>query len=259
MTKAPPCPDGFSLEGRCALVTGGSSGIGAAIAELFARHGASVVVCHHRDGERARALCSRLEGSGAGIWQFDCDVSDGDRVASLASFAERTAGRVDIVVNSAGIGGALVHFEEMQPAVWDRMLDVHLRGTMLVTRAFFAPMMARRWGRVINISSQLARKGAVGHTHYCAAKAGIEGFTRALAHEGAPHGVLVNAIAPGPVETPLLLSLPEEWRQNKRRELPLGRLGGAGEIAPTALLLASAAGGFYVGQVLSPNGGDVMP
>lgn len=259
MTKALPHPDGFSLEGRCALVTGGSSGIGAAIAELFLRHGASVIICHHRDGERAEALCRRLERAGARIWQFDCDVSDEGQVASLAGFAERTAGQVDIVVNCAGIGGALVHFEEMQPATWDRMLNVHLRGTMLVTRAFFAPMKARRWGRVINVSSQLARKGAAGHTHYCAAKAGVEGFTRALAHEGAPHGVLVNAIAPGPVETPLLLSLPEEWRQNKRKELPLGRLGSSDEIAPTALLLASAAGDFYVGQVLSPNGGDVMP
>jgi 3-oxoacyl-[acyl-carrier protein] reductase len=119
-------------------------------------------------------------------------------------------------------------------------------------------MVERRWGRVINVASQLAYKGAPGLAHYCAAKAGIVGFTRALSYEGAPHNVMVNAIAPGPVETDLLMGLSDAWRAMKQAQLPVGRFGRVEEIAPTALLLASDAGAFYSGQTLSPNGGDVM-
>jgi 3-oxoacyl-[acyl-carrier protein] reductase len=138
------------------------------------------------------------------------------------------------------------------------MIGVHLRGTFLVTRLFFSGMVERGWGRIINISSQLAYKGAPGLAHYCAAKAGIVGFTRALSYEGAPHGVCVNSIAPGPIETALLAGLSDEWRVRKKAELPAGRFGTVDEIAPTALLLASDAGSYYIGQTLSPNGGDVM-
>ena len=128
----------------------------------------------------------------------------------------------------------------------------------LVTHAFFGKMIERSYGRVINFASQLAYKGAPGLAHYCAAKAGIVGFTRALSYEGAPHGVMVNSIAPGPVETELLRGLSEEWRAMKKAQLPIGRFGTVDEIAPTVLMLASEAGAFYVGQTLSPNGGDVM-
>ena len=147
---------------------------------------------------------------------------------------------------------------DMSVAAWDRMINVHLRSTFLVTRAFFGGMVNRRYGRVINISSQLAYKGAPRLAHYCAAKAGIIGFTRALAREGAPYGVLVNAVGPGPVETELLAEMSQDWRTAKQKELPLGRFGRPLEIAPTVLLLASEAGSYYVGQTLSPNGGDVM-
>jgi 3-oxoacyl-[acyl-carrier protein] reductase len=119
-------------------------------------------------------------------------------------------------------------------------------------------MRARRWGRIINIASQLAYKGAPGLVHYCASKAGVLGLTRALALELASEGVLVNAIAPGLVDTRLNDSLTPEWRRRKLADIPLGRLGSAGEIAPTAVLLASADGDYYVGQTLSPNGGDVF-
>ena len=161
------------------------------------------------------------------------------------------------MVNCAGIGGDKP-FAEISIGDWDRMLNVHLRGTFLVTRAFFPEMVERRWGRIINVASQLAYKGAPGLVHYCAAKAGVVGFTRALSYEGAPHNVMVNAIAPGPVETDLLMGLSDEWRAMKQAQLPVGRFGRVEEIAPTALLLASEAGAFYSGQTLSPNGGDVM-
>ena len=129
---------------------------------------------------------------------------------------------------------------------------------MLVTRSFFAAMLERQYGRIINVASQLAYKGAPGLAHYCAAKAGVVGFTRALAYEGASHNVMVNAIAPGPVDTELLRNHSAEWLEAKKAQLPVGRFGQVGEIAPTALLLASGAGAFYAGQTLSPNGGDVM-
>lgn len=247
----------FSLSGKKAVVTGGSRGIGSGIVRIFAEYGAQVVFCHLGDGERAAVMQDKLAQEGSTVHALECDVSDEDSVAKMAQAARETLGQVDIVVNCAGIAGDKP-FTEITVADWDRMIGVHLRGTFLVSRSFFSDMVARRSGRIISIASQLAYKGAPGLTHYCAAKAGIVGFTRALSYEGAPHGVLVNAIAPGPVETDLLMGLSDEWREMKQKELPIGRFGKIDEIAPTALLLASEAGSFYIGQTLSPNGGDVM-
>lgn len=247
----------FDLTGRTAVVTGGSRGIGAEIVRTFARHGARVRFCHVDDETRAAALSEELGGEGHDVAGTVCDVSDEAAVAALKTWAEAELGAVDIVVNCAGIGGDCA-FEDITVAAWDRMIGVHLRGTFLVTHAFFGGMMARGSGRVINFASQLAYKGAPLLAHYCAAKAGIVGFTRALSYEGAPRGVLVNAIAPGPVETELLFGLSQEWLDMKQKELPIRRFGLPHEIAPTALLLASDAGSYYVGQTLSPNGGDVM-
>ena len=149
-------------------------------------------------------------------------------------------------------------FEAIRPDSLDRMLDVHVKASFRASQQVYPGMRERRWGRIINITSQLAYKGAPGLTHYCAAKAALIGFTRALAHEAAPHNVLVNAIAPGPIDTRLYDTLSEEYRAWTRAQLPLGRFGKPDEIAPTAVLLASSDGDYYVGQTLSPNGGDVM-
>jgi 3-oxoacyl-[acyl-carrier protein] reductase len=247
----------FTLAGRKALVTGGGRGIGAAIVDLFARYGAAVAFCDLGEKAEIDALESRSDAGTHVPFGVACDVADEESVARMTRAVEERLGPVDILVNAAGIGGD-TDFTELTTAQWDRMIAVHLRGTFLVTHYFFSGMVERRFGRIINISSQLAFKGAPGLAHYCAAKAGVVGFTRALAYEGAPHGVLVNAIAPGPVETALLHGLSVEWRAMKQAQLPIGRFGEVGEIAPTALLLASAAGSYYVGQTLSPNGGDVM-
>lgn len=249
--------DPFSLAGRAALVTGGSRGIGAAIVETLAAHGARGAFCHLGDHQRAAELTDRLSQRGFHCLGIECDVADETEVRKLGRWALGELGRVDILVNCAGVGGG-APFLDLGVAAWDRMIAVHLRGTFLVTRTFFGAMVERRNGRVINIASQLAFNGASGLAHYCAAKAGIVGFTRALAREGAPHGVLVNAIAPGPVETDLIREMSQEWRDAKKKELPIGRFADPNEIAPTALLLASNAGAYYVGQTLSPNGGDVM-
>lgn len=247
----------FSLEGRRALVTGGSRGLGADIVKLFAEQGAQVGYCQYGDDENAHNLAEKMARQGLPVVHTRCNVADETSVDSLGEWALEQLGGVDILVNCAGIGGDL-KFHELSIEAFDQMIAVHLRGTFLVTRQFFQGMINRRWGRVINFSSQLAFKGAPGQSHYCAAKGGIVGFTRALAYEGAPYGVTVNAIAPGPVETDMLMGLSDEWRDMKQAELPIGRFGFPREIAPTALLLASEAGSFYVGQNLSPNGGDVM-
>lgn len=247
----------FSLAGHTALITGGSRGIGAAIVKLFADQGAVVGFCQFGDDANAEALARQLNARDLTVSHTVCDVSQEDQVEQLAAWSRKTLGHVDILVNCAGIGGDLL-FEDVTVDAFDKMIGVHLRGTFLVTRQFYPAMRERGWGRIINFSSQLAYKGAPGQSHYCAAKAGIVGFTRALAYEAAPNGVTVNSIAPGPVETDMLMGLSDGWRAMKQAQLPIGRFGHVDEIAPTALLLASNAGSFYVGQTLSPNGGDVL-
>jgi 3-oxoacyl-[acyl-carrier protein] reductase len=248
---------GTRLNGRVALITGGSRGIGAAIVRAFAAEGCEVAFCHVGDEGRAGHIVSEVEAVGCRVYAAPCDVVDETAVIGFVSDVRRRLGHVDILVNNAGISGELP-FECITPAIFDRMIAVHLRGTFLMTWACYPEMKARGSGRIINITSQLAYKGAPGLVHYCAAKAGIVGLTRALSREAAPHGVLVNAIAPGPIETDLMAELSDSWKESKRQELPLRRFGTPEEIAPTAVLLASEDGDYYVGQTLSPNGGDVM-
>lgn len=243
-----------ALAGRVALVVGGASGIGRAIAEAFVQEGARTVV-GDRSGEQATVVASALGACAS----FAMDVTDPPSVEASVRAMEADVGPVDVLVNAAGILTESP-FTQMSLQRWQETLDVDLTGVFTCCRAVVPGMMERRWGRVINIASQLGIKGGRGLTHYSAAKAGVLGFTKALALEVAPHGVLVNAIAPGPVDTPMVEGISEDWKAAKRQELPLGRFGVPAEIAPTAVLLASDPGGnLYVGQTLGPNSGDVMP
>jgi 3-oxoacyl-[acyl-carrier protein] reductase len=242
------------LAGRTALVTGGASGIGRAIAEAFLAAGAGVVVLDREPGVAGTA--AEELGATSGV---AADVSDEAAVRRAVADAEAALGRIDVLVNAAGIltQAPLV---EMSLAQWQQTIDVDLTGVFLLCRAVVPGMVDRGFGRVVNIASQLAIKGGTSLTHYSAAKAGVLGLTKALALEVAPHGVLVNAIAPGPVETPLVDGISADWKRAKQAELPLGRFGRPEEVAPTAVLLASSPGGdLYVGQTLGPNSGDVMP
>lgn len=225
------------LAGRRVLVVGGGSGIGAAIAEAFRAEDSAVVTADLRGAD------------------LHVDVTD---EASAAAMAE-AAGPIDVLVNSAGIL-TQARLVDMSLAQWRQTIDVDLTGVFLSCRYVVPGMVARGWGRVINIASQLGLKGGVDLTHYSAAKAGVIGLTKSLALEVARAGVLVNAIAPGPIETPLVEGITEDWKAAKQAELPLGRFGVPAEVAPTAVLLASDPGGnLYVGQTLGPNSGDVMP
>lgn len=245
------------LEGRVAIVTGGASGIGAGIAVAFAREGADVIVADRVcEADASRVLEGIARHGRQGVF-VRTDVADEDSVAALAATAAARFEAVDILVNNAGIFTESL-LENMSVAEWDRVLGTNLRGTFLCTRAFLNPMLERGFGRIINIASQLGQIGGGSVAHYSASKAGIIGLTKALAREVAKRGVLVNAIAPGPIETPLLDSETQQWRSAKLAELPIGRFGAVDEVTPTAVLLASADGSYYVGQTLGPNGGDVM-
>ena len=243
-----------ALQDRVAVVVGGASGIGASIARAFSSEGAVVIVAD-RDAEAASGASKDVAAAGSATM----DVRDFESIQAAVSGVLDRYGQIDVLVNSAGIltESPLV---EMSPHQWQETIDVDLTGVFLCCRAVVPHMVARQSGRVINIASQLGIKGGRGLTHYSAAKAGVIGLTKALALEVAEHGVLVNAIAPGPIETPLVAGISEDWKVAKRAELPLGRFGTPDEVAPTAVLLASDPGGnLFVGQTLGPNSGDVMP
>jgi 3-oxoacyl-[acyl-carrier protein] reductase len=246
------------LEGKVAVITGGGSGIGAAIALLFAQQGAEVALLD-RDKQNVEAAADEARAFGGRSVALIVDVTDGESVRQVMDDITTQFGGIDILVSAAGILDE-TPLLEMTEATFDKTVAVDLKGVFLAARWAVPHMLERGGGRIINIASQLGIKGGVGLTHYVAAKAGVIGMTKAMALELAEHNILVNAIAPGPIFTPLIEGLSEEWKAAKQAELPIGRFGQAHEVAPTALLLASSPGGdLYTGQTLGPNSGDVMP
>lgn len=241
------------LDGKRALVTGAASGIGFAIATAFVEAGAVVTAadCNPEVVGFAAAM-------GAQRGRI-LDVTAESAVDALVSDIVADDGGLDILVCSHGILTQSAT-ADMSTERWQQTIDVDLTGVFLLNRAALRPMLEQRSGRIINIASQLAIKGGVSLAHYAAAKAGVIALTKSIALETAEKGVLANAIAPGPIDTPMVAGIDEGWKRGKRAELPLGRFGTPDEIAPTAVLLASEPGGnLYVGQVLGPNSGDVMP
>jgi 2-hydroxycyclohexanecarboxyl-CoA dehydrogenase len=246
----------MSLQGRNALVTGGASGIGRAIALRLATDGADVAVLDLRL-DAARAVADEIARTGRRAVAVEVDVADAASVMHAVAAARSALGSIHVLVNSAGIAD-FVAFGDLDEERWRRMLSVHLDGTYRVTRAVFADMTAAGWGRIVNVASAAALNGGgPGLAHYAAAKAGIIGFTKALAHELGPSGVTVNAIAPGLIDTPLIrgAGAPEGLYDAAIARLPVRRIGQPLDIAAACAYLASDEGGFCTGQVLSPNGG----
>jgi 3-oxoacyl-[acyl-carrier protein] reductase len=243
----------LDLTGKVALVTGGTRGIGHDICKAFLDAGAKVALCS-RDGAAAEKTASEF---GEGARGYACDVGVAAQVEAFAKSVEKDFGRIDVLVNNAGFTKDTLLFL-MTEADWDSVVDTNLKGTFLMTKYAARGMIKRRWGRVINITSVVGLNGNKGQSNYSASKAGVIGFTKSVAKELASRNVLVNAIAPGYIETELTKGISEEAKKYFQDNIPLGRLGQGSDIASAVLFLASDLASYITGQVLVVDGGMVM-
>ncbi len=243
------------LDGQVAVVTGASRGIGKAIALALASEGAKLVINYARSSEAADAVVKEIEAMGGEAIALQADVSQEDQVDALVKGTKEKFDRIDILVNNAGItkDGLLLR---MKPDAWNAVIDLNLTGVYLCTRAISKLMLKQRSGRIVNISSIVGEMGNPGQANYAAAKAGVIGFTKAVAKEVASRGITVNAVAPGFIETDMTHGLDSE---ELLKFIPLSRLGQADEVAGAVRFLAADPAAAYItGQVLNVDGGMVM-
>lgn len=243
------------LDGKTVVVTGAASGIGLATAEAMASAGASVVLAD-LSAEKGSAEAQRLRAAG-----FDArfEAVDVASATSVSDFASRVLanGDVHVLVNGAGWGKAQA-FMDNEPEFWDRVVDINLMGPIRLARAFLGPMMERKAGKVVNVSSDAGRVGSSGETVYSGAKGGLISFTKGLAREMARFSINVNCVCPGPTETPMLMAVPERHREAFLRAIPMKRFGKPSDVADAILFLASDRSDYITGQVLSVSGGLTM-
>jgi 3-oxoacyl-[acyl-carrier protein] reductase len=246
--------DSLSLEGRVAMVTGGSRGIGRGIVDVLAERGAAVAFSFREREEPAREVEAALRAAGHKVWTGPCDVRDPQAVSTFVEQAVSALGPIDILVNNAGVSRD-AHVMFLDRARWDEVLDVNLNAAYHTVRAVVRGMLVRRWGRIINVSSPSARVPLAGQTAYAASKAGLEGFTRALSKDLAGKGVLANAVAPGLIETDMLEQMPPDVRTASLKAVALGRAGTPREVGALVAFLASDAATYITGQIISVDGG----
>ncbi len=247
----------LSLENKVAVVTGGSRGIGRAIALEFAARGAAVVVNYHKSLEAAEEVVRQIQSAGGKAAAFQADVSDFKQAEALVKFAIETFGDLHILVNNAGITRDQL-IMMMPESDWDAVINANLKSVFNCSKAAVKHMMRKRAGRIINIASVAGQMGNPGQTNYSASKAGQIGFTKALAREVAARNITVNAIAPGFVDTEILNAMPSETLEAALKMVPLGRKGKPEEIAYAAAFLASEQAAYITGQTLGIDGGMAM-
>ncbi len=247
----------LALENKVALITGGSRGIGRAIALEFAARGAAVVVNYHKSPEAADEVVKKVQEAGGKATAMQADVSDFKQADALVKFAIETFGDLSILVNNAGITRDQL-IMMMPEADWDAVLDTNLKSTFNCSKAAVKHMMRKRTGRIINIASVAGQMGNPGQTNYSASKGGQIAFTKALAREVAARNITVNAIAPGFIDTEILDAMNPDTLEAALKMVPLGRKGKPEEIAYAAAFLASDEAAFITGQVLGVDGGMAM-
>ena len=245
--------EGKTLAGKVAIVTGGTRGIGLAIARLLAEDGASVVVSG-RDAARLDAAVKELESLGAPAMAVAADAAKREDADRLVEATRERFGRIDVLVNNAGITRDQL-LVRMKDDDWDQVLDTNLRGVFLMTRAVGKVMMRQKSGRIINIASTAGAMGNPGQVNYSAAKAGVIGLTKAAGRELAHWNILVNAVAPGLIETDMAASIPAEAREAMLQQIPLKRSGQGREVAEVVRFLAGDGASYITGQTIHVNGG----
>jgi 3-oxoacyl-[acyl-carrier protein] reductase len=244
------------LEGRIALVTGASQGIGRACALALAASGATVALAARNEGKLAE-VAAEIEAAGGKAAAFALDVASEESIKAGAKAILERFGKVEILVNNAGITRDDLVLR-MKRSDWDDVIATNLTGAFLLTQAILRPMLKNRWGRIVNISSVVGRTGQAGQVNYAATKAGLIGMTQSLAREVAARGITVNAVAPGYIETPMTAVLTPEQTAAMMAAIPLGRAGTDADIAHAVLYLASEGAGYVTGAVLDVNGGMFM-
>jgi 3-oxoacyl-[acyl-carrier protein] reductase len=243
--------------GRLAIVTGGTRGIGRAIALRLAAEGADVAVSYRSNDDAAEETAEAVRAAGVKCEVFKGDAASPEDVQALFKGVSDLFGRVDILVNNAGITRDNIMMR-MKQEEFDDVLRTNLGGTYLCTRAALRPMVRARWGRIVNVSSVVGLVGNAGQANYAASKAGIIGFTKSVAREVAQRRITANAVAPGYVETELTGSLPEDVKDGIRSQVPMGRFGEAEEVAEVVAFLAGEGAGYVTGQTIAVDGGMTM-
>ena len=243
------------LTGRVAFVTGASRGIGRMIARRLASAGASVAACARE--RHAEPVVTEIIEAGGVAEALSLDVADAASVTAAVGMAFKTFGRIDILVNNAGIVRDQLTLR-MKPEEWEAVLTTNLTGAFTCARAVLPKMFKQRFGRVINITSVVGQSGNAGQANYAASKAGLIGFTKALAREMATRGITVNAVAPGMIETDMTVSLGKQAREALAAQIPVGRFGTGNDVAAAVCFLASDEASYITGQVLGVNGGMYM-
>lgn len=245
-----------SLEGRTALITGASQGIGRACALTLAKAGARVALAA-RNEAKLREVAAEIKGAGGTAEVFAIDMASEEQIKGGAKAAIAHFGSIEILVNNAGITKDTLLLR-MKRADWDAVIATNLTGTFLLTQALVSPMLKARWGRIVNISSVVGETGQAGQANYAASKAGLIGFTKSLARELASRGITANAVAPGYIETAMTAVLDEKQREAMTGQIPLARAGTEQDVANAVRFLASDEAAYITGHVLDVNGGMYM-